>query len=116
MLQKTKIQNKEMTEERLEILRRVTHSLKSSLRANSGLMHLAAAAEIATLGLFGPSRESNYKPWGSNSFFIRTKKSYEELVLTKDYNRFDNTSLMESLEVEDVYKKCLMILSKIKKN
>lgn len=31
---------------------------------DSGLMHMAAAAGIPTLGLFGPSREEHYAPWG----------------------------------------------------
>lgn len=34
---------------------------------DSGLMHLAAATGIATLGLFGPSRVSEYAPCGSRA-------------------------------------------------
>ena len=79
---------------------------------DSGLMHLAAAAEINTLGLFGPSKDINYSPWGEKSFFLRTKKSYEELVCSKGYNRFDNSTLMDSLEVDNVYKKCISLLKK----
>ena len=36
---------------------------------DSGLMHLSAAAKINTLGLFGPSKETNYRPWGKKSHF-----------------------------------------------
>ncbi len=77
---------------------------------DSGLMHLAAASNIKTLGLFGPSREENYRPWGKNSYYLRTKKSYDELVLNKEYNRHLDSSLMTSLNVSTVYKKCLEIL------
>ena len=77
---------------------------------DSGLMHLAASSNIPTLGLFGPSRDENYRPWGEKSFYIRTEKTYEELVNNKDYNRHDQTTLMESLSVEKVYKKCLQII------
>ena len=48
---------------------------------------------------------------GKNSFFIRTPETYEELVDVKGYSRFDDASLMKSLKVEDVYKKCFQIIS-----
>ncbi len=79
---------------------------------DSGLSHLAAAANTKTLTLFGPSRNEIYRPWGKNSFYIRTPETYEELVHVKGYSRFDTASLMEGLKVEDVYKKCLSIISK----
>ncbi len=37
---------------------------------DSGLMHLAAATGIATLGLFGPSRSSEYAPAGTRAAFL----------------------------------------------
>ncbi|MBB3883858.1 ADP-heptose:LPS heptosyltransferase [Acetobacter oeni] len=37
---------------------------------DSGLMHLAAAAGIQTLGLFGPSKASEYAPSGQNATWI----------------------------------------------
>jgi ADP-heptose:LPS heptosyltransferase len=37
---------------------------------DSGLMHLSAATGIATLGLFGPSRASEYAPVGARAAFI----------------------------------------------
>ena len=37
---------------------------------DSGLMHLAAASGIPTLGLFGPSRSSEYAPVGSRTAFV----------------------------------------------
>ncbi len=37
---------------------------------DSGLMHLSAATGIATLGLFGPSRPSEYAPVGRRAGFV----------------------------------------------
>ena len=79
---------------------------------DSGLMHLSAAAQIRTLGLFGPSKEVHYRPWGKNSYYLRTKKSYEQLVNVKGYNRHDNGSLMDSLPVDKVLNKCLEIIKR----
>ena len=38
---------------------------------DSGLMHMAAAAEIPTLGLFGPTPSLVYQPWGKYAAFLR---------------------------------------------
>ncbi len=37
---------------------------------DSGLMHLAAASGVPTLGLFGPSRSSEYAPAGARTAFV----------------------------------------------
>lgn len=47
---------------------------------DSGLMHLAAAAGVPTLGLFGPSPERRYRPWGPHTAVVRTPESHEELI------------------------------------
>ena len=78
---------------------------------DSGLMHLSAAANINTLGLFGPSKEINYRPWGDKAYFLRTDRNYEDLVNVKGYNRHDSSSLMKTLTVEKVLRKCSEILS-----
>lgn len=69
---------------------------------DSGLMHLAAAAGIPTLGLFGPSKERLYGPWGENAAVVRTPESYDELLDRPGYSRFDPGSLMETLSVDSV--------------
>ncbi|HEY5105948.1 MAG TPA: glycosyltransferase family 9 protein [Caulobacteraceae bacterium] len=46
---------------------------------DSGLMHLAAAAGAPTLGLFGPSDERLYAPWGPLARTVRGPR---------DFNRF----------------------------
>lgn len=38
---------------------------------DSGLMHMAAAARIPTLGLFGPTPHEIYQPWGEKAAFLR---------------------------------------------
>lgn len=40
---------------------------------DSGLMHMAAAAAIPTLGLFGPTPHEVYQPWGENASFVRAQ-------------------------------------------
>ncbi|HXV00623.1 MAG TPA: glycosyltransferase family 9 protein [Caulobacteraceae bacterium] len=45
---------------------------------DSGLMHLASAAGAATLGLFGPSDERLYGPWGARSRSVRGPRGFEE--------------------------------------
>jgi len=69
---------------------------------DSGLMHMAAAAGIPTLGLFGPSKDSLYAPWGINSAVVRTPEAYEDLVAGPAYSRFARVSLMSSLGVDAV--------------
>ena len=45
---------------------------------DSGLMHLAAAAGAPTLGLFGPSDDRLYAPWGPNGRALRAARSFDE--------------------------------------
>ncbi len=68
---------------------------------DSGLMHLAAAADIPTLGLFGPSPEWRYGPWGPRAAFVRGAESFESMV--SENPNFDWTrpeSLMGGLSVD----------------
>jgi len=69
---------------------------------DSGLMHLAAASGVPTLGLFGPSRVENYGPWGDNSAVARTAIPYDELINRPGYDHRTTKSLMESLTVDMV--------------
>ncbi len=46
---------------------------------DSGTMHLAAAAGCPTLGLFGPSDEVHYAPWGPATRAVRGPRSYEQI-------------------------------------
>ncbi len=49
---------------------------------DSGAMHLAAAAGVPTLGLFGPSDERLYAPWGPNARVVRGPRSVEQIKAT----------------------------------
>jgi len=69
---------------------------------DSGLMHLAAAAGVPTLGLFGPSPEQHYAPWGRRAAFVRTPESFEEIINAPDYDYRSQVTRMGSLSVDAV--------------
>jgi ADP-heptose:LPS heptosyltransferase len=55
---------------------------------DSGLMHLAAAAGAPTLGLFGPSDERLYAPWGRHTGVVRGARSLAEIrAIDPDLNQ-----------------------------
>jgi ADP-heptose:LPS heptosyltransferase len=47
---------------------------------DSGLMHLAAAAGAPTLGLFGPSDETLYAPWGEKTRVVRGPRDFQQIL------------------------------------
>lgn len=69
---------------------------------DSGLMHLAAAAGAPTLGLFGPTRDDLYAPWGDNAAFVRGPRSYDEIVSDAAYDFDSPDSVMTDLSVDAV--------------
>ncbi len=69
---------------------------------DSGLMHLAAAVGTPALGLFGPSRETMYGPWGDHCASVRTVATFEALSALPGFNPFHTKSLMDSLAVDVV--------------
>ncbi|MGE5476280.1 MAG: glycosyltransferase family 9 protein [Bacteroidales bacterium] len=69
---------------------------------DSGLMHMAAAAGIPTLGLFGPSSEILYGPVGRWCRSLRGPRSFEDICHAPDFDHRSHRSLMEDLEVEAV--------------
>ena len=66
---------------------------------DSGLMHLTAASGIPTLGLFGPSREEHYAPWGPRCGQARTTIPFGE-IFPPDFDHRSSGSLMDSLSVD----------------
>jgi ADP-heptose:LPS heptosyltransferase len=74
---------------------------------DSGLMHLAAAAGTPTLGLFGPTREAHYAPWGPLCAVQRTPESVEQLIGVPGYDRRTTGSLLTSLGVDLVERAAL---------
>lgn len=70
---------------------------------DSGLMHMAAAAGIPTLGLFGPSPEWRYGPRGARAAAVRTPESFDELVTNNPaFDHRSHQSLMTTLTVDNV--------------
>ncbi|MSO74433.1 MAG: glycosyltransferase family 9 protein [Alphaproteobacteria bacterium] len=69
---------------------------------DSGLMHMAAAAGVPTLGLFGPSRETHYAPFGTLTAVVRTPESYDALIGQPGYNHRTTDTLMRGLSVDAV--------------
>ncbi|MGI4852085.1 MAG: glycosyltransferase family 9 protein [Janthinobacterium lividum] len=67
---------------------------------DSGLMHLAAAAGVPTMGLFGPSPDIQYAPYGPRAAYVRTPESNEALHHRLHINPKEN--LMTSLSVDRV--------------
>lgn len=47
---------------------------------DSGLMHIAAAAGAPTIGLFGPSDERRYGPWGDKAEAVRGPRSFDQFL------------------------------------
>ena len=47
---------------------------------DSGLMHLAAAAGAPTIGLFGPSDETLYGPWGADTRVVRGPRDFATIA------------------------------------
>lgn len=71
---------------------------------DSGLMHIAAAAGIPTLGLFGPTSELHYAPWGAHGASVRGVSIRDSYPDNLDNFDFRNTeTLMTGLSVEQVF-------------
>lgn len=66
---------------------------------DSGLMHLAAASGLPTLGLFGPTQENLYAPWGEHTATVRTSVPFDE-IFPEEFDHRTSDSLMDSLTVE----------------
>ncbi len=67
---------------------------------DSGLMHMAAAGGVPTLGLFGPSRDDVYGPWGDNCAAVRTPETIAELTSAPGYYHRTTGTLMDTLTVD----------------
>jgi hypothetical protein len=67
---------------------------------DSGLMHLAAAGGVPTLGLFGPSPIERYAPWGALTAVAATSIVYPRHweMLKADPGFVDH--MMDSLPVD----------------
>jgi heptosyltransferase III len=66
---------------------------------DSGLMHIAAASGTPTLGLFGPSQDVYYAPWGEHCDVVRTSIPYLDLF-SPEFDHTTSGTLMDSLSVD----------------
>jgi len=69
---------------------------------DSAMMHLAAASGIPTVGLFGPTKDEHYAPWGPNGLTIRTPESVAELTQWDGYDTKTTGTMMDGLTVDMV--------------
>ncbi|WP_323795240.1 glycosyltransferase family 9 protein [Nisaea sp.] len=72
---------------------------------DSAMMHLAAASGIPTIGLFGPTKDQHYRPWGENGFVVRTPDNAETLMARLNKDASTVSTLMDGIEVEHVLAK-----------
>jgi ADP-heptose:LPS heptosyltransferase len=77
---------------------------------DSGLMHLAAAAGTPTLGLFGPSDERLYGPWGPHARALRGPRSFEQFKAV-DANLNQTIRHMSDLPVDAVLKAATALIA-----
>src|SRR5439155_23525501 len=77
---------------------------------DSGTMHLAAAAGAPTLGLFGPSDERRYAPWGPRARAVRGPRTLEQIRAT-DPGCTQAMCHMMDLSVDRVYEAALALLA-----
>jgi heptosyltransferase III len=68
---------------------------------DTGLMHIAAAAGTATLGLFGPSPVSQYSPWGRYTAVVRSEEP-PEAMFGPGFDHRTTGTLMDGLTVDAV--------------
>lgn len=78
---------------------------------DSGLMHMAAALEVPTVGLFGPGWPAIYGPWGVRTAIARTPQSREALIAPLKGNLEGAPCLMGDLSVESVCQAVSRVLS-----
>ncbi|HTH98571.1 MAG TPA: glycosyltransferase family 9 protein [Stellaceae bacterium] len=79
---------------------------------DSGLMHMAAAMQVPTLGLFGPSPVTYYAPWGPHTDVAATTISYEALTNSPEFDhRLENTH-MDTLSVDSAEETARALLAR----
>ncbi|MEQ9225679.1 MAG: glycosyltransferase family 9 protein [Parvibaculum sp.] len=85
---------------------------------DSGLMHLAAAAGAPTIGLFGPTADSIYAPWGPKAVTVRVPRSLEEIRAEEggEIKWHTQRNHMEDLAVETVLEAAIALLAQTERS
>ncbi|MCW5723349.1 MAG: glycosyltransferase family 9 protein [Maricaulaceae bacterium] len=79
---------------------------------DSGLMHIAAAMGAPALGLFGPTDERFYGPWGENCAAVRGPMGYEEIQKSVPRWRRSPDSLVMDLSVDAAFEAASRLLKR----
>ncbi len=79
---------------------------------DSGLMHLSAAAGAPTLGLFGPTNDRLYRPWGTSTAIVRGPTAFAEYGPEVGRNR-DTMCFMLDLGIESVVDAARQLLQQV---
>lgn len=79
---------------------------------DSGLMHLAAAAGVPTLGLFGPSRPEHYAPWGPHAAVAAVP--FDEVVAQPGFSWQATLSWMDGLTVSAALAEARSLWSRVR--
>ena len=80
---------------------------------DSGLMHLAAATGIPTLGLFGPSPVEQYAPYGPMCDYVKTSVAFDD-IFPENFDHRNTDTLMDSLSVDQVEEAAANLWSRAK--
>jgi lipopolysaccharide heptosyltransferase III len=67
---------------------------------DTGLMHMAAAVGVPTVGLFGPSPATHYAPWGPRTAVAQTQRDWVSLMSAPDFDHRTSDTLMDGLSVD----------------
>jgi ADP-heptose:LPS heptosyltransferase len=67
---------------------------------DTGLMHMAAAVGVPTVGLFGPSPATHYAPWGPRTAVAETERTWASLMSAPDFDHRTTDTLMDGLSVD----------------
>lgn len=79
---------------------------------DSGLAHIAAALDVPTLTLFGPTQDCLYRPYGNMSHIIAAPESPREVT---GFTVPTPSRLIKDIDVNDVYTETLNMLKQYSK-
>ena len=79
---------------------------------DSGLMHMSAAVGTPTLGLFGPTDERLYAPWGAKARIVRAGDRFDESERRALADSSKQT-LMGALEVKAVERAAAALMAEV---